>query len=556
MGKGCGCIRIYVAPRATWYVSRFGKHVAQASFAAGCGCQAAQCARTVCMMKTFNVFLKEGRFQDAENAALAALGVDPSCAVAQVALAVAHHEIEKKVLVRKSARERAIEEALQRPVNLQFDNTPLCKVLDDLRAFQGVNIHVDAVALEEAGISLDRQVSIKVEQVSFKSALNLLLHDMHLTWVIKDEVLVITTEKVARGKLQTHVFAVADLLNDERDPESVMKLITGTIDPRTWAEVGGPGTIDFYPLGKAIVVNQTADVQEQVADLLQALRRLDEAEARKRVVQSVSVEAAGLVKACRLALEDGRFEKAKQLAREAHALCPWSVLHDPTVRVVYLMSIWQPARFGGEENCEEPPTVCPGEPMFGPEERFQPVLPRSVWSRSWWQHMRRFSGEESCEPPSDPMWFFHWMPPCWSDNGGDCRLNLKLPPVDYQIPAAFDGLLMKGMETKPVLLLLVDEEEPVPPGPKVDPESEFELELPDFTLSIPEIDTSDLDLPEDLVSWSLGLSGVTCAELSNCFGQWRISAQFKLGDSVFRVRFDEGAFELSVLPTAPVVCPE
>src|SRR5262249_32463077 len=36
--------------------------------------------------------------------------------------------------------------------------------------------------------------------------------------------------------------------------------------------------IDYYPLGMALVINQTPDIQEQVAELLQALRRLQDQE--------------------------------------------------------------------------------------------------------------------------------------------------------------------------------------------------------------------------------------------------------------------------------------
>jgi type II secretory pathway component GspD/PulD (secretin) len=62
----------------------------------------------------------------------------------------------------------------------------------------------------------------------------------------------------------------------------LIKLITNTIAPQSWASVGGQGTIDFYPLGMALVINQTPDIQEQVAELLTALRRLQD--------QEVSVE--------------------------------------------------------------------------------------------------------------------------------------------------------------------------------------------------------------------------------------------------------------------------
>src|SRR5262249_24154810 len=58
--------------------------------------------------------------------------------------------------------------------------------------------------------------------------------------------------------------------------DKVMELIKATLAPGSWSEQGGPGTIDYYPLSLALVVNQTAEVHEQIAELLQALRRLQD----------------------------------------------------------------------------------------------------------------------------------------------------------------------------------------------------------------------------------------------------------------------------------------
>jgi len=58
----------------------------------------------------------------------------------------------------------------------------------------------------------------------------------------------------------------------------LIRLITNTVSPQTWTEVGGQGTIDYYPLGMALIINQTPDIQEQIAEFLAALRRLQDLE--------------------------------------------------------------------------------------------------------------------------------------------------------------------------------------------------------------------------------------------------------------------------------------
>src|SRR5581483_1609599 len=94
----------------------------------------------------------------------------------------------------RTEAERKIERLLTKPVTLSFTNQPLQQVLEDIGQWKGVNIYIDTRALEEQGISQSRPVSIKLDQVALKSALNLILREVHLTYVIKDDVLMITTE--------------------------------------------------------------------------------------------------------------------------------------------------------------------------------------------------------------------------------------------------------------------------------------------------------------------------------------------------------------------------
>jgi hypothetical protein len=91
------------------------------------------------------------------------------------------------------------------------------------------------------------------------------------------------------GRLVTRVYPVADLVVPLDEPGSkrgpvqtqerkLIELLASTVQPRTWSEVGGPGTIDYFPLTMSLVVNQTPDVQEQIQELLTALRRLQDVE--------------------------------------------------------------------------------------------------------------------------------------------------------------------------------------------------------------------------------------------------------------------------------------
>jgi hypothetical protein len=54
----------------------------------------------------------------------------------------------------------------------------------------------------------------------------------------------------------------------------VAHLIETTVSPRTWSCRGGKGTVAPFESNGAIVVHAHKDVQDQVADLLEQLRRI------------------------------------------------------------------------------------------------------------------------------------------------------------------------------------------------------------------------------------------------------------------------------------------
>jgi hypothetical protein len=213
---------------------------------------------------------------------------------------------------RKPCEVPSFEQRLLSQVDLDFKDTPLKQVIEDLRQMAQINIVADVDALREEGVNLDCPLSLKVEGISLKSALNILVKQVRLSYVIKDEVLQITTEEHAKGPPKMVTYPVADLVTPigggdcelapflcrmcpdlagkhapGRTAEDVLiRLITTTIEPKSWSEVGGKGTIQYFPLGLALVINQTQDVQEQIADLLTALRRTQAYEDREYTVKS------------------------------------------------------------------------------------------------------------------------------------------------------------------------------------------------------------------------------------------------------------------------------
>ncbi len=72
------------------------------------------------------------------------------------------------------------------------------------------------------------------------------------------------------GGMQGGAFGAAG--NDDHGPDLV-ELIKKVIAPNTWEDVGGNGTIFYWQPGRAMVVRQTAENHEALADMLEQLGR-------------------------------------------------------------------------------------------------------------------------------------------------------------------------------------------------------------------------------------------------------------------------------------------
>ncbi len=111
--------------------------------------------------------------------------------------------------------EKRIDKALRSPLNstgLDFAQVPLNEVVSTLQVDYGIPIQIDTPALDEIGVNTDEPVTVQLNNVSLRSALRLMLKNLQLTYIIQDEVLMITTPQQAETNLVTKVYPVADLV--------------------------------------------------------------------------------------------------------------------------------------------------------------------------------------------------------------------------------------------------------------------------------------------------------------------------------------------------------
>jgi hypothetical protein len=111
--------------------------------------------------------------------------------------------------------EQKISAALDSPLppeGLDLPSTPLEEVIQQLRDYYEIEIQFDRPALEDLGIDQTQPIEVNLRNISLRSALRYMLQELELTYVIENEMLMITTQEEADTRLDTRVYPVADLV--------------------------------------------------------------------------------------------------------------------------------------------------------------------------------------------------------------------------------------------------------------------------------------------------------------------------------------------------------
>ena len=154
-----------------------------------------------------------------------------------------------------------IEAALTQKSPERFVEIPLSDALAALGAVHEVEIVVDNVALSDHGIESDTvMVSISGRELTLEQVLEKLLSDLDLKWIIRHEVLLITTDREYESELMaTRVYRILNPISADELIEDVV----ANIDPYSWFALGGVGEIASIATDMLIIM-QTDEVHRQI----------------------------------------------------------------------------------------------------------------------------------------------------------------------------------------------------------------------------------------------------------------------------------------------------
>ncbi|HET6880030.1 MAG TPA: DUF4974 domain-containing protein [Pirellulales bacterium] len=178
----------------------------------------------------------------------------------------------------RSANEARITAALEQSTDLDFVEQPLSDVANFLEQRHGIKIQLDAKALQTVSVGSDTPVSLSVKDISLESALDLILSSLELTWVVRDEVLWITSKEAAERLIETRVYPVYDLV---MTPPGQLPPVDGpdydalieTLSEAAVAEESASGPIRIYKPAGALIVTRSLAAHRRIEKLLAGLRR-------------------------------------------------------------------------------------------------------------------------------------------------------------------------------------------------------------------------------------------------------------------------------------------
>jgi hypothetical protein len=201
---------------------------------------------------------------------------------------------------------------------VKFSAIPLSDAIDYLRDVSGANIHVNWRALELLNVTRQTPVSLKLNDVTMRRVMKSLLDETGagelLTWYIDEGVIEITTREIADQQLITKVYPVEDLVMEipnfagptfnlqnqsnqtsgqgggggssqslfsgsgsntneslegnttkQSRADSLVKLITDTVQPEVWRENGGTAAIRYF--NGHIIVTAPRSVHEALSGI-------------------------------------------------------------------------------------------------------------------------------------------------------------------------------------------------------------------------------------------------------------------------------------------------
>jgi len=191
-----------------------------------------------------------------------------------------------RAAVSMTAKEKAILKALNTPITVAFKDSRFQDVIDYLHTVTKQPIMLDQIALDEAKITYDTPITVKVKDVTVRTLLRKILGDFGLAYIIKEETIHVTSALNARETMITRTYNISDIVDTGgldalrfgnpgisavqivQNVNAIIDLIQTSVDSDSWKKNGGKGTIAFHPSTMSLIIRNSAEVHSMLGSEL------------------------------------------------------------------------------------------------------------------------------------------------------------------------------------------------------------------------------------------------------------------------------------------------
>ncbi len=185
-------------------------------------------------------------------------------------------------------QERAMIRSLETKIDANYKSSRFQTVIEHIATSINRTIIVDAAALTEVGVTYDSPINFTVrEPVMTRTALRSILASVNLTYVVRDNIIHVTTPLKTKELMTTKVYYLGDLIvgagpyggtptigmaNDQiqtvNNITALVEMITGAIDPLSWEKRGGQGHLGVNLPTLSLTVRQSQEVHAMLRSSL------------------------------------------------------------------------------------------------------------------------------------------------------------------------------------------------------------------------------------------------------------------------------------------------
>ena len=127
-------------------------------------------------------------------------------------------------------RERAILRELNKTRSVDYDGQTLEEVINQLSKSMGQTITLNKADLESVGASYETPVKLQMKNVATRSILKKILGELNLTYIMKDESIIVMTPERAKNTLTTRTYYVGDLITGPSESQPAAGVQPGRDD--------------------------------------------------------------------------------------------------------------------------------------------------------------------------------------------------------------------------------------------------------------------------------------------------------------------------------------